>query len=731
MRAPWLTIPIILHALLALVLCFVPLFDVLGYESSLAVALLTAPTALAIGSGVAASTRRSRRALPRAWLLTLVMLGVPLAILTLNAARVRNCDYMEGLAFFAALPAMTGLYAATWGVLSRTVFPTRALSRRLFAAAVLLVPLVMTAWRVYFEPPIFAYDHLWSHFAGSLYDENVALGQKIVWFRLGTVLRIIGLAWLIRVIERSQSRALVGAVVWLVCVLAYDRVVGSRVGYNVTRSDIEAELSVVETRPGLVIHLPPGVAEPMRAAIADDHLFRLQALLKTFDVELSQPIHSFVYRDTEQKARLMGGQTTQIAKPWLHEIHVHNPTAPHDVVPHELAHAVSAEFGSSFLHVSARYGVFINMGLVEGLAEAVTPERGAYDLHTWARALRALGRAPDMRTLLGASGFWSQAPARAYVVAGSFVRYLLAQYGAAPLKQAYDDGDFQEAYGKSLDTLARDWEAFIDALPLTDRERRLAEDQFKAPSIFAKPCAHEIAQLRSSAQHASGDRQVELYRRICKHLGDSSSARLDLASALLRNGERAAFADEARTLLERKDLTPAQRARLLEMQGQTEWRDGRIDQARERFEAARDSDPSSDNERLQWVRAWALGRPEAQREHLRRFLDGDSNPARDALAFQRWIREDASDRTLPYLLGRLLMRVDDPQDAVTVLESGPHPFPPIESERLRLIAEATARLTPASAIRAYELWRDAALTSGERARAEDWIARLRWQESRK
>lgn len=727
MRAPWLTLPIILHALLAIVLCFVPLFDVLGYESSLAVALLTAPTAFVIGSGVAGSVRRSRRALPRAWATTLGVLVVPLALLTLNAVRVRNCNYSAGLAFFAALPVMTGLYASTWGVLARTLLPTRPLWRRLFALAILGVPLLMTAWRIYFEPPIFAYDHLWSHFAGSLYDENIALGRKMLWFRFGTFLRIVGLAWLMRVLERSESRAWVAAALLLVLAWTYDSVVGSRVGFDVKRSDIEAELTVTETRPGLVIHLPPGIADNVRAAIADDHLFRLQALTKTFAVELTQPIHSYVYRDVEQKARLMGGQHTQIAKPWLREIHVHGATAPHDVVPHELAHAVSAEFGSPFLHVSTRWLIFINMGLVEGLAEAVTPERGAYDLHTWARALRALGRAPDMRALLGASGFWSQAPSRAYVVAGSFVRYLLGQYGAEPLKKAYAHGDFDGAYGKSLDALAHEWESFIDAMPLSDRERRLAEDQFKTPSIFAKPCAHEIAQLRTSAQHAPGETQVAIYRSICKHLGDATPARFDLAMSLRRAGDLSAFAEESRNLLTRKDLTPGQHAKLLEAQGQIAWQRAAYDEAKAFFDEARTVDPSADNERLQWVRAWALGRPDDQRAHLRRYLDGDTNPTRDALAFERWIRADSADRTLTYLFGRLLMRADDAADALAVLESGPHPFGPIEVERLRLIAEASAKTASAEvAVRAYERYRDATLTSGDRARAEDNIARLRW-----
>ena len=65
----------------------------------------------------------------------------------------------------------------------------------------------------------------------------------------------------------------------------------------------------------------------------------------------------------------MGGRTTMVAKPWLHEIHIHPAHSPHPVLAHELAHVVAAPFGAPPLQLSARHGLLVNMGLVEGLAE--------------------------------------------------------------------------------------------------------------------------------------------------------------------------------------------------------------------------------------------------------------------------------------------------------------------------------------------------------------------------
>jgi tetratricopeptide (TPR) repeat protein len=334
-----------------------------------------------------------------------------------------------------------------------------------------------------------------------------------------------------------------------------------------------------------------------------------------------------------------------------------------------------------------------------------------------------------MRAILGATGFWSQAPSRAYTVAGSFVRYLLAQYGPAPLKAAYPAADFAGAYGKPLPELVAEWEAFVDALPLADRERRMAEDQFKTPSIFAKPCAHEIAQLRARAAKASGDKAIAIYRDICTHLGDSTSSRFDLAQALRRAGDDVSFTSEATSLLELQDLTPGQRAILDEMQGPLAWQRGDVASARKAFETVLELDGASDSQRLQWVRIWALGRPQEQSERLRTYLDGDIVPVRDALTFERWMRTDTGDPTMAYLFGRLMARESVYDIAAAALEPVvAHPFLPIESERLRLIAESHARLGQhEAAIADYKRYMESAQTSGERARAEDALGRLEWQ----
>ncbi|MBI3180378.1 MAG: hypothetical protein HYZ27_11995, partial [Deltaproteobacteria bacterium] len=509
----FLVVPALMQGALAGVLCFVPLLDSLGYEFALAHGLLAVPTGLVIGLGAGRALTRATAAFKRALLYALVHLAPPLVLISLNALRVRNCDYMQGLAFYLLLPVASALYAAALGVLlARLLAGARRSLRMLGAALVAAAPLASAVYTLYSEPPVFAYDHLWGHFAGSLYDETITLTPALLAFRAGTLLRLVLVGALLLLWEVGRARRgvvmLAGALLTLAVAGLYEGSAGPRTGFRVDRDDVLAALPVSERRPGVVVHLPPGVPEKVRTALADEHAFRLEQLRARLDVALPFEVHSFVYANAGDKARLMGGRTTMIAKPWLREIHIHDPVSPHPVLAHELAHVVASAFAEPPLYVSARGGVWVNLALVEGLAEAVTAENDLLDLDRQSRALREMKAAPDLRVLMGPAGFWSQAPRRAYAVSGSFVRFLLTEHGPAPLKEAYRRGDFTAAYGQSLDDLVSAWESHVDVLALSPAEQAIAAEAFRTPSIFARPCAHVIAGLRRHAARAAPDQAV-------------------------------------------------------------------------------------------------------------------------------------------------------------------------------------------------------------------------------
>ena len=117
-------------AVLAMVLDFVPLFDLLGYDFSFALGLLVAVAAVDVGAGVVQAARRRGQApdVPRAFataaVAAMALLVLPLLLSLANALRVRNCNVGGGLAFFAVLPVASALYGAGAGVVAATLYPT-------------------------------------------------------------------------------------------------------------------------------------------------------------------------------------------------------------------------------------------------------------------------------------------------------------------------------------------------------------------------------------------------------------------------------------------------------------------------------------------------------------------------------------------------------------------------------------------------------------------------------
>src|SRR5690606_17911523 len=127
---------------------------------------------------------------------------------------------------------------------------------------------------------------------------------------------------------------------------------------------------------------------------------RIAELEAFFGTEARRPT-VFLYRDREQKRRLVGAAGSQFAKPWLGQLHVDDRGFPHPVLKHELAHLVAGSIGRAPFGVTAVLGgIFPVQGLVEGAAVAADWPAGELTVHEEARAMRALGVAPSLERIL-------------------------------------------------------------------------------------------------------------------------------------------------------------------------------------------------------------------------------------------------------------------------------------------------------------------------------------------
>jgi Flp pilus assembly protein TadD len=313
--------------------------------------------------------------------------------------------------------------------------------------------------------------------------------------------------------------------------------------------------------------------------------------------------------------------------------------------------------------------VNVNMGLVEGLAVAADERADELTLHQWAAAMRALKLAPDIRGIVGPVGFWRQSAARAYTLSGSFLRFLGERYGPEKLRAALREGDFEAAYARPLGALASEWEAFLDGQSLDARALHAAQVRFERGSLFDRPCAREMAELRGEAealQRADPERALSLYRR-CERIEPENPAHLRAQAELLdAQGDSAAARAAWQKILELPGAAEGARAQALMGLGDAAWEAGDPGSAREAFEKALSLHRDRATDRSAAVKLEALSDPDAAAVLRRYFQRGAELP--EVLAVQELSQRKPASATLRYLVGRQLFQHGDGAGAARYLD---------------------------------------------------------------
>ena len=160
------------------------------------------------------------------------------------------------------------------------------------------------------------------------------------------------------------------------------------------------------------------------------HEFYFDELTRELKIQSPGHIAIFIYASPEQKEKFIGAARTNIAKPWLRQLHM-NLSDAEAVLRHELVHVLASEFGWSPLKIAP------NSGLIEGLAEAM--ERTAYEepLNRAAALTYAAGLRPDIESLFTMTGFATVNSGVAYTIAGAFCRSLIDTFGIERFKEVY------------------------------------------------------------------------------------------------------------------------------------------------------------------------------------------------------------------------------------------------------------------------------------------------------
>jgi tetratricopeptide (TPR) repeat protein len=664
---------------------FVPLFGGPGYESALALGLIV-PLPVACHAALRAHAELRAGAvdatllgtLGRACRFALWVLAAQLVVLLLHGARVGFCAPGQGLLLFALGPAAGALMAAAWGTLAgvaSAALPSRRGRALAFALAVAgpLASVLVSVWRFYSSPMVFAFDPFVGFFAGTLYDTVIDAVPRLITYRAGSAASLLLSVSLCSAlgprvaggVDASRLRARRGRLALAALFAGASALIigfGPELGHYQTTSTIRRALGHSLASARCEVVYASGIL-PERATLlgreCDAHVAAHEAY---FETRLDARVAVFAFHSARQKGELMGASNTYIAKPWRHEVYIQNDNYPHPVLSHELAHVVAGTFGRGPLSVAGPLGGWIpDPGRIEGFAVAAAPpEDSDYTLLEWTKALKELGLLPPLGSLFRLS-FLGQNSSTGYTVAGAAVSWLRARHGPSALRAWYSGASIQSAFaGETLDKLSAAFAADLDRLIVPARILELARARFDRPAIFGRRCPHVVDELLEEAAFAYDafdfDAAGAAYERGLQLDPSNFNARMGLAACAERRGEAKGRA-RYEAMASDPGLTRVQRASVLERLGDLELLAGDDRAAAGHYIAAENDAFDEHRARTIAVKRYALGDARG-RAAITALLLGDgrlgSDVAQAAAELGEWSATAPDNGLADYLIGKNL-----------------------------------------------------------------------------
>ncbi len=612
------------------------------------------------------------------WVGTLTF-WVALAPLMVHGLVRGLCDVWGDLWLMLLGPGVGCLLGGAWGAVVGVTLSTRAsltgqgsarprLLRARVALAVISLPLgsaLISLWRFWASPMVFAYDPFVGFFSGSIYDTQVA-AEGLLSYRIGSAASLIFSYVVLAHLERRhahlrlryRSAPLLLTGVASLAVSLGVTLNGPALGHYYTTADVQEELSGRASHGRCDLVYDPTLPKLTMAALARDCDASLAQLEAYFGAPGPERVTAYLFASGAQKQRLMGALHVYIAKPWRREVYLQHAGYPHPVLAHELAHVVSGAYAKGPFKVpGALHGVLANPGLIEGVAVAAAPdEDDDLTLAQWARAMRDLELLPPLSRVLHL-GFLGENSSKAYTVAGAFVDWFRTEYGAAALRAWYGGAELSQLTGKELPELERAWLQHLDEVEVPPLAMGVARARFDRPSIFGRRCPRAVDERYLAARRVLyADPAASL--RECQaaldldpsHLG----ARLTLAQAAGLSGDRAASERGYAALEADERLALAQRALATEALGDRALARRELSAARGYYERASRALLSEDQ-----LRALDLKRgadtEDAQAALVALLIgagDGGPEPTLAAELLGRWSERAPEDGLPDYLLGR-------------------------------------------------------------------------------
>ncbi len=442
-----------------------------------------------------------------------IFLLVPILISISNSFINGFCSFFDGLSFYIVLTVPAVIVGGSLALISISIFKR---FNFLLVIILYLAILSITFFELLNNPQIYFFNPVFGFFPGTIYDEGLSVSSKLLNYRIINVLFFGSITLLLRKRIQEKKRNGIKLVFLFLLISAVFYYFSPQLGFSTTFNKLNSELPVIIGSKNFIIHSDKTIDEKELKIIVLYHEYYLKEIETYFEVKQTDKIQSYLFRDNDQKKDLFGSGNADVAKPWLNTIYVSITSWEH-TLKHELAHCVSANFGTGLFELSGD----LNPALIEGIAEAVDNSYDENEIHYLASLAFNNDYKEDILSTFSGLNFFASNSSLSYVFSGSFVRFLIHNYGITKFKEYYVTNDFENTYSIKLQQVTNEYYAF-----LKDYQSIYNEDQahyyFGRRAIFGKVCARFISDRLSDGWNLYNENNFNGARRIFSQILDKT-----------------------------------------------------------------------------------------------------------------------------------------------------------------------------------------------------------------
>ncbi|MFI5236701.1 MAG: tetratricopeptide repeat protein [Ignavibacteriales bacterium] len=415
------------------------------------------------------------------------LISAPIIISLINSVFTGFCSFWDGILFYIVITVPSVIIGSSLGAI---IFFLVGKFKLLLFILLYFFLLLMSVFEIYFNHQVYLYNPIFGYFPGTIYDEGIRVTSKLILYRVIDIVFFLPvLLFLFRKRYENYSKLNLRSfyISILIMGLIYYFILSPIIGFTVTDSRLKSFLPIEIESEHFIIYADNRIEEKDLDQILLNSEYYYDQLKLFFKDEPRSKVSVFIFFDNGQKRELFGSANANVAKPWLNSIYF-SYDGWEETLKHEIAHCFTANFGTGIFKLAAGY----NPAIIEGVAEAADGFYDENDIHFIASIAYKNNFRIGIASLFTGFNFLGNLSSLSYIYAGSFIKYLVDEYGIEKVEEFYRTNDFEKSFNKKLVDVSNAYEKFINELESTISKEE-ANYYFGRKPLIRKICPRFIA----------------------------------------------------------------------------------------------------------------------------------------------------------------------------------------------------------------------------------------------